>query len=196
MDDLLQQQLALQNESKELLGKLELLSTLQDVGETSLVGSLELGLMTWRDIDVEVIVSSLDKDYLSQVMSAVTKHTKRRIDFSFIDTTFTPKAGMPDGHYLGIKYEVDHDKDITWKIDIWFVVGEHTDGFIKTQELREQLKEEHLLPILTIKNEVCTLPTYRKVVQSIDIYDAVLNHGVKDLEGFKNYLQTKGKSLE
>lgn len=37
---------------------------------------------------------------------------------------------------------------------------------------------------------------YRKNFFSVDIYRAVINEGVKDLEGFKRYLGNKGISLD
>ena len=195
MNPLLAQQQSLQSEARELLDKLQLLSHLEKIGETTVVGSVELGLMTWRDIDIEVLVDNPDKSAISQIMGEVMKSAKRRIDFTFLDNTDLNKSQMPKGLYLGIKYEVDHDTDIVWKMDIWFS-PQRNNGYIQTEAMKGKVSDEQKLAILAIKNEIWMLPTYKKIVQSVDIYDAVLHHDVKDIEGFKSYLQTKGKSLD
>ncbi len=48
---------------------------------------------------------------------------------------------------------------------------------------------------LQIKEQISSNPLYRKEIFSTDIYEAVLNHGVKDLKEFKSYLESIGKIL-
>ena len=143
--------------------------------------------MTWRDIDLEVVVTKLNKGQITKIIDHLLNLSKCRIDFTFIDNTNSHKPSMPTGFYLGIKYEVERDK--TWKIDIWIIVS-HANGYLNTIKLKNQLTEQTKLSILDIKNQVADHPKYKaKEIQSVDIYDAVLNHGVHNLEEFKTYLQ-------
>lgn len=60
---LLEQQEQLHEESQRVLDELALLPELQKYGEPFIVGSFALELLTRRDIDIKVVVDSLDKRY-------------------------------------------------------------------------------------------------------------------------------------
>lgn len=194
MNKLLQQQDALQNEANLLIEKLELRKTLNKVGVMSVVGSVELGLMTWRDIDIEVFVEQASRDSISEVVKNLLNKAVNRIDFTFIDNNNNYLQAMPEGLYLGIKYKVE--KDIAWKIDIWFVSGKHSEGFNHLTELKSKLTDEFKIIVLDIKSQIADNPKYKKEIMSVDIYDAVLNQNVKNLEEFKIYLKDRSKSLD
>ena len=194
MNNLLEQQDNLQKEANLLIEKLELKSILNNIGIMSVVGSLELGLMTWRDIDIEVFVETLDRNSISEVVKQLLNKTVNRIDFTFIDNKNEYLPAMPLGLYLGIKYKIT--KDIVWKIDTWFVSGTHSEGFKQIAELKSKLTDEFKLIILNIKNQIADNPKYKKEVMRVDIYDAVLNHKIESMEEFNNYLKKRGKSLD
>ena len=60
MSGLLDQQQALQDEAAAVLADLDLLQLLQEVGRPVQVGSVALGLMVARDIDVTVLCPVLE----------------------------------------------------------------------------------------------------------------------------------------
>ena len=53
---------------------------------------------------------------------------------------------------------------------------------------KQKLNPENILSILEIKSQCWKDPGYRRTFSSSDIYDAVLEHGVKSLEEFREYL--------
>lgn len=59
--------------------------------------------------------------------------------------------------------------------------------------MREALTDEMRLAILRLKHTWFPLTTYRNEVLSVDIYDAVLAHGVRSAEEFDAYLRERGK---
>jgi hypothetical protein len=59
--------------------------------------------------------------------------------------------------------------------------------------MRRRLTDETRLAILWIKDAWHRLPSYRTSVLSIDIYDAVLEHGVRTPGAFARYLGERGK---
>lgn len=109
----------------------------------------------------------------------------------------------PTGIYLGVKY---YSKDLkaeellgasekVWKIDIHFVLEKDSKGVSKTQEVADKLTDEKRKIILKIKGVVFKSPKFRKEIFSMDIYEAVLNQGVKDIFEFKDYLRGRGINL-
>ncbi|MDO8618447.1 MAG: hypothetical protein Q7R49_00720 [Candidatus Daviesbacteria bacterium] len=194
MNDLMQQQDLLQKEGYNLLEKCQLIETLEEIGQTSIVGSLQTGLMTWRDIDIEVVVNKIDKEDARKVIDHVINYASRRVDFSIIDNTALIEPHHPKGLYLGIRYELATQK--TWKIDIWFLDNTDSHANEYTLKLKERLTDESRQIILDIKSQIDHSPKYAKEIYSTDIYDAVLDKGVKSLDEFKEYLKKLGKSLE
>ena len=61
--------------------------------------------------------------------------------------------------------------------------------------IKEKITKKSRIAILQIKSQVCDNPKYHKEFSSVDIYEAVLLFGVKDIEGFREYLAKKGKNL-
>lgn len=191
--DLIKQQTALQQEGFDLINELDLEQYLSQFGVLDIGGSIKTGLMTWRDIDIGVICTTLpttDKMWHTARELAEKPHiTRITVQDNMTDGKYY--SAYPKGYYLGLVYD---NKDIHWKVDIWFAenFGEHGsyDDLVISQ-----LNDENKLIILQIKNALSDHPLYRKKIKSVDIYDAVLKQNVKDLEGFKKYIQ-ETKSID
>jgi hypothetical protein len=202
---MLSQQQDLQDEANKVLEELGLLEVLIDYGSPTIIGSMSLRLMTWRDIDIEVVTETLSKESIGQLVAKLINKSAKRIDFSFMDNTAHDKIGYPQGIYLGIKYfpsnlpteELNSKSERQWKIDIWFLlpeIAEHSEraqGSMKTEEIRKKLTDETRQIILEIKNIIAKDPRYRKEIFSVDIYNAVIEKGVKDLEEFERYYRER-----
>lgn len=201
--DLLIHQEQLQKEGQEVLEKLDLVNLLSRYGEVELVGSFVLGLMTWRDIDILIGCKNIDRDDLSKLSSELIKKCHERIDISFIDNNKGEIAHRPVGIYFGISYYPEDIKpadllssnEKKWKIDCWFVSENGLVDTKYTSELKDRLTDESREIILEIKKEVTGNKKYGKEIFSVDIYDAVLDEGVKDLEGFIEYLKKANRDL-
>jgi hypothetical protein len=105
---------------------------------------------------------------------------------------FNPTGLEMHARYYFATYYVA-SSGIVWKIDtsFWLGVGEHP-GPVQ-DAIARQLTEETRLSILWIKDIWYRLPTYRDQVYSVDIYDAVLEHGVRTPAEFDIYLTDHGK---
>lgn len=201
--NLIEQQQKLQNEAEEVLKELQLIEDLNRVGRAELVGSAALGLMTWRDIDIEV---SADLD-LPGFLGIVSKliENPRIIDLTLQDTRESTNENMADGWYIGARYALTEAdkwdlikkyKQEAWKIDIWIIGSGHPKlGIENTKKIGDKLTKENRLHILEIKNKLATHPWYRKKIYSVDLYQAILEDGVIDLEGFVKWVK-KNKGLE
>lgn len=204
--DLLVQQQKLQEEAENVLSDLDLINFLKQFGDPNIVGSLALGLMTWRDIDLEIIVKKLDKKIVAEVVKELVLKTTYRIDISFSDNIArfnNTNPNSPESLYIGLKYfgknipllEMQGANPLAWKLDLHFILEKDSRSKAKTVELRNKLNDDNKKVILEIKNQIFTNPKYRKQIFSTDVYDAVLEKGVIDLEGFGNYLKETGRTL-
>ncbi len=201
-DDLLKQQDLLQREAHKILTKLDLIKIISEFGKARIIGSLDLGLMVWRDIDIEVMVKNSSKEDLAKIVEKLSLETSCRVDFTILYNDLLIKPNQPKGTYLGIKYydhlpieEQSSKSEKIWKIDIWFLTEENIRGSINTDRIKAGLTDENKMMILKVKNDFIHHPDYRKLSFSLDIYNCVLEKGVKNSEDFKKYLKEIGKEI-
>lgn len=161
-------------------------------GNPNIVGSFALDLMSWPDIDIEIEDEISEKNYWNTVQYLFKQSNLKGIFIMDYRSSINPNT--PKGLYIGLQY-YGRQKD-PWKIDIWFIAKRKQDDENLNKWLKDNLKEEHRLPILAIKNIIASHPRYRKEIFSIDIYKAVIKKGAKNLGDFKDYLKSIGKSLE
>ena len=90
MSGLLDQQQALQDEAAAVLDDLALLPLLQEVGRPVQVGSVALGLMVARDIDVTVLCPVLETTTIFTVLAPLAGHPRIR-ELHFRDDTGAPE---------------------------------------------------------------------------------------------------------
>ncbi|MFD1674364.1 hypothetical protein [Alicyclobacillus fodiniaquatilis] len=190
-DELLRQQHSLQIEAKEVADELQLDELLTTVGEPTRVGSSALGLMVWRDLDITVVCSSLNKENIAHIArEMMVRRGVRELRFLNDSGSLKMDSDYPDGLYLGIKYRSLNGAD--WKLDIWFVDEPEKQPdlqHIKTMPAR--ITPELRKSILNIKRVWSTRVEYGKQVTSYDIYTAVLDDDIRTLSQFDEWLRNK-----
>jgi hypothetical protein len=192
VEQLLRRQDALQAEASRVIADLDLMSLLARAGRAEQVGSLVSGLMVWRDIDIGAVSPGLSVDRAWDVMRPiVARPAVTRVSYAN-ESGHLNTSGRPydDRHYFVIHYETATHED--WKIDITFWL---TDG-PREQRARalalRRLPRETRVCILWLKDVWHRLPTYPYEVGGTDIYDAVLEHGVRTPDEFDAYLRERG----
>lgn len=101
--------------------------------------------------------------------------------------------GIPESLYLGVF--VESDSGTLWKIDIRFVLLKNLRANSYVEETKLRLNDKTREKILEIKEIICLDQKYmNKEINSVDIYKAVLNEGVRDVKEFKAYLEKVDKS--
>lgn len=193
MTDLLLTQTELQKQALKVIERLRIKSILDQYGQARLVGSVKYGLMTWRDIDVDLVTKNdpTDSDYWNIVKTIFSLPGIKSL--TLVDNRQQVEANRPKSLYLGVKYE-DAEQNI-WKIDIRLLAEESIMADGTARLLNEKMTDKTRETILQIKSQVHDNPKYHKAFSSLDIYEAVLLKNVGDLEGFKKYLSEQGKSL-
>jgi len=94
-------------------------------------------------------------------------------------------------YYFVARHETDAGDE--WKIHVSLWSPESPPGpLAHAEELRRRLTPETRLAILWIKDVWHQMPSYHDRVSGMDIYEAVLEHGVRTPEQFRRYLDQRG----
>lgn len=189
VEDYLEKQSSLQRQAEKILSDLGLISFLSKFGKPTIVGSYALSLMSWPDIDIVVVSPMKIQDYLETVTYLFPK--QNIYSLSLQDFRKSIYLDRPQGLYCGISYLVK--PKTFWKIDIWFMPEAKALNLVNS--VKSRLTNENRLTILKIKNEMREKTKHGKEVSGMDVYKAVLDNGVKDLEEFRKYLKKQGRVL-
>ncbi|HYC86433.1 MAG TPA: hypothetical protein VEB86_14465 [Chryseosolibacter sp.] len=186
---LLEQNQIIKREADELLHRNKLLDVLQIYGIPRISGSYALDLMTWRDLDIYLEVDAItEADFFKlggQLCEALFP-----VRMQFRNERIARSSGLPHGLYWG-SYLGDERKG-SWKVDLWAVDKKECARLLEyCERIRQQLDDVSVAIILSLKSQCWQDPEYRRLYTSADIYDAVLFAGVKDLDGFWRYLDTR-----
>lgn len=193
VEQLINRQSWLQASARQVLEELGVLSILEPAGRVRVVGSLELGLMVWPDIDLEIITSGPPEAeaVLDVLRELVLVSGIRKINYA--DHRASPVSGIPRGIYLGP--DIDH-RDLQWQVDLWFIDAEQAAVQQRlTTSIKNRLDDASRRRILQIKQVAAASEKYHRGVSSVDIYRAVLEEDVSSISGFVTYLERSGRKL-
>ena len=190
---LLRRATALQLEASTVVQTLDLQARLERLGATELVGSAVSGLMVWRDIDFCVDCPHLTLDHAWDALRPLLITPQvTRLDYRNQIGERSPTGDPVDQRlYVVLRYESEPGTE--WKIDLslWTVEAPSGPGELLA-DLHRRLTDETRLAILWIKDVWHRLPVYPEEVGGFEVYDAVLNHGVRTPEDFDRYLRKRG----
>ena len=166
---------------------------LSDYGAVHVIGSYALHLMVWRDLDIHIVQPELDKKKFFELAGRIAGLLNPP-RMHYRDETIEATQGLPRGLYWGV-YLGDERKG-AWKIDIWMTDSEGFEAVrAHGKRIEERLSESNRPLILQIKSACWRHPQYRREFSSGDIYDAVLEHGVADIDGFWRFLKDRNRAL-
>ncbi len=187
---------ALQAEAARVLADLDLLARLGSVGRPILTGSVALGLMAWRDIDVTTLCPLLAVEPVFEIGRSLAAHPRlRRLGFRNDTGSWNVDPDYPDGLYWSLDYRAPDGE--AWNLDLWFLAeGTRQFDLDHLASIPPRLTPEARLAILRIKDAWHARPSYRTTVHSYDIYQAVLDHGVRTPEAFEAYLRRAQSPVE
>jgi hypothetical protein len=108
------------------------------------------------------------------------------------DETVAATSGLPNGLYWGV-YLGDERKG-AWKIDIWTTGPAELERVLSyCDAISRRLSNTSRAAILRIKSECWQHPEYRRAFSSADIYSAVLDQGIVDVQPFWEFLKDQGR---
>ncbi|MEJ3747737.1 hypothetical protein WEI85_31150 [Actinomycetes bacterium KLBMP 9797] len=189
---LLERQERLQREAEGVLSELDLPALLSRAGRVELIGSVASGLMIWRDLDISIFVAPDRHRRVAEILGTLLADP-RVLDVHYANETGarSPSGGTHDQRYYAVLRYLPPGGE-TWKIDLSFWIDSGPRGeFLDGAALRARLTSETRLAILRIKDEWHRLDSYPDQIGGIDVYDAVLNHGVRTPGEFDAYLRAR-----
>lgn len=191
-DELLRRQRELQREAGGVIRDLDLLSLLSPLGHVEHIGSSASGLMVWRDIDLGVRCRDLSLGRVWETMVPILTDPRVVALVYRNETGDRSPSGLPadQGYYFVLRYETAAGHE--WKIDLSLWLSDEPRNQLRhIEELGRRLSDETRLAILWIKDVWHTLPVYPYEVGGTDVYDAVLEHGVRTPTEFDAYLSER-----
>jgi hypothetical protein len=190
---LLERQNALQAEANRLAEQLDLPTMLGRAGRCERLGSLVSGLMVWRDLDLGASCGRLSTEQAWQTMLPLAAHPRTtRLDYRNEIGRLAPPELREYGRYYFVAHHETEAGD-AWKIDVSLWSPEAPPGpLAHAEELRRRLTPETRLAILWIKDVWHRVTSYPDQISGMDVYDAVLEHGVRTPEQFGRYLRRCG----
>jgi len=155
-------------------------------------GSYIMKTMIWRDLDFERIDANPNREQ-HWALGQKLARTGWIWGFRCIDA-YKAHDIDDEGLYWGLQVANPLGGD-TWKIDLWTLRFEELcRGSPKRDLWDSKLTEDSRYKILAIKEVLWNLPNYRKNLQSVHIYEAVLENNISTIDEFwdwwkKRYLQ-------
>lgn len=167
-------------------------TVLEDYGTVNVIGSYALRLMVWRDLDIHIVQTQLERARFFELGGkiAVLLNPPR---MHYRDETAARTEGLPQGLYWGVY--LGDERQGAWKIDIWTTGPEGYEAVrAHGERIQERLTDANRTVILQIKSACWRHPQYRREFSSGDIYSAVLDHDVANIDGFWKFLRDRNQS--
>ena len=183
----------LRSEADEVMRTLDVITMLGALGQPEQIGSSVTGLMVWRDIDVTVRCRDVTLERVWDALRPLLINPRiTRLNYSNETGARSPSGEPADQrYYFVIHYEPAGGTE--WKIDVSVWTSDAPRPHLaQLTELERRLTHETRLAILWIKDVWHRLPVYPYEVGGMEVYDAVLEHGVRSPDDFNRYLRERG----
>lgn len=166
--------------------KIGLHKLLASFAKPNISGSYALNLMTWRDLDIYLESAVVSEQKFFELGSKIHE-LLHPVKMSFRNELVAQTKGLPHGLYWGVY--LGDERAGAWKIDIWCVAPDECKRLLNTcTAIQSKLTPAFSGRIMKIKSQCWQDRNYRKTFNSMEIFDAVLFHGITDIAGFREYL--------
>ena len=170
-----------EEQAKRILYDCGLLEELSKYGTPHIIGSYRMDMMAWNDLDIDIENENMSLDKLYRLAQFIMDQFHPTWDEAKEEINSENKTVWFQGFEAYIGSEL-------WNVDLWFfdkatikTAEEYCDRIVRrVQELPES-KEQ----IVRLKRELMARKLYSfEQYTSIDVYDAVLNKHLTDVEEF------------
>lgn len=159
-------------------------SAIRKLGNLFYTGSYALDLMTWNDIDIQVVFDEQTNpmDGMTTLLGQFVKDPDF-LEGKIIHFRGDYKPMLPRGIYLGIHWGG------FWKMDLWALEKADFDrNRVLIETLLSKLNEKNRKLILELKREMMAGEGRVPPLASHFLYQAVLIEGMQDKEAIYRYI--------
>jgi hypothetical protein len=189
-----QKPVSIQENATRVIEELGLIDLCSEYGELLFTGSYSIDLMTWNDIDMQLVPHpGVDpKEALSKIFDALFKHDAF-LKSKMIHFHRGFKPVMPRGLYLGLEFLIE-DMGGLWKLDLWIL--ERKD-FDQNRDFMQEVSKLLTNPItrhtvLELKKEMMKGESRIPSLGSYTLYQGLLK-GNRTKDQLIAYLEQKGR---
>ncbi len=188
---LVEQARILKSTAESLLEESNLLLRLTPLGKIEIIGSLRLGLMCRKDIDLLVISKKVNrKKAVEAAKNLLNDGYFQTVEL--MDYQQFPEYDFPLGFYFGLRVPIQAEY---WKLDVWYLRPDEAYTQLVLTSLDRFEAELSQNPfkagiVLEIKQHYFDGIKYRDGIKSVNIYKAVFEANVTGVEDFKKYVIT------
>ena len=180
------------DQAKYILHNSGLLRELQKYGAVHVIGSYKMDLMAWNDLDIYVENDAMCRKKLYQLTSYILGR--------FMPVWYEAKEEKNElgalAWFHGFEFYLE---DVLWNVDIWFFDNptiQKAEKYCATVSEKVQKDQTLRTAILNIKQDLIGRHLYPSApYTSMDVYDAVLNQGVRNTEEFLTVYAAGRKGL-
>jgi hypothetical protein len=184
----------LRKTADQLLADTGFRSILDQHGNVQFTGSYYYDLMTWPDIDICLMTAEDPMHVASAIVTQICRSDA--IASIYIRNEHVLKTeGNPEAVFVCTEF-LPANQDL-WKVDV--LIGSRelvAETVAPGRELVSKLDQTTKEAILQIKSVLCKDPQYRQEIRSTDIYHAVIQEGVRDLEEWQHWWTEKQKAQQ
>lgn len=172
-------------------------SVLRDHGKVFYKGSYFLNVMTWPDLDIDLVIRpdpySVDAFFelgkeLAQFQGVWGMHFRNCISH--------PHDRLPKGLYWGMRMD-RVDSDGHWKVDLWAVDEQCLEeDRAEAEHLLRTMDSDRRKLIIEVKHSLLTPEGRSPMLSSYHVYQAVLVKGLRKKKEIAVYLERQGVSLQ
>ncbi len=181
LNELWVEQSRLQAQADKLIKATGIFETFSKYGTLSVIGgSYAYNLMVYPDLDISVSSKNIDKQTFGNLVGELmaNRYVRKigsadRVNFAAVH------KGRPKGYWVGLELPFEDDR---WGIDCWLQ---------QPAERLSSLERSGRDAILLIKYDSIRRSLYGKTIFSGDVYDAVLDNGVRSLSEFNDFMLKK-----
>lgn len=180
-------------QANRILYDLGLLNELNKYGTSHIIGSYRMDLMAWNDLDIDVENDSMSLEKLHQLTQYILNN--------FNPTWYEAKEEINENGnkvwFHGFEFYLDNE---LWNIDIWFLdknTVEKAEKYCNDISAKVSQNQQLKTAIIEIKQELIKRKLYSfDKYTSMDVYDAVLNYDIMNIDDFvKSYGKLKEDNI-
>ena len=169
------------SQADRILYEYGLLKKIEELGVPHIIGSYRMDMMAWNDLDIDIENDGMSLDKLYELSSFILK--------TFHPTWYEAKKEINEEGKIvwfhGFETMITGE---LWNVDLWFFDKEtitnaekYCDGIAQKASVIQKER------IIQIKEELIARGVYSfEMYKSLDVYEAVLEKNVVDVEEFLN----------